>query len=206
MCLRVYLFSLLSCLLWVGCGARPTEPLAVAASQGNLSQMEHLLAIGASSDVQSALVWAARSGQPGAIDYLVRHGGDPNATAGVNGWTILMHAIHKNQPQSVAALLQEGASVNATVSGGHTALMMAAGYGYTEIVRMLLEHGADAQLSTDSGENALDLALSGVTDIDRFTYGTCQVETVRVLRRLAPDLQPRKADLKRCPSAITGHA
>src|SRR5689334_4316047 len=53
-----------------------------------------------------ALVWAARSGQPDAVDYLVKRGGDPNATAGVNGWTVLMHAIHKDQPQSVAALLK----------------------------------------------------------------------------------------------------
>jgi hypothetical protein len=58
--------------------------------------------------------------------------------------------------------------------------------------------GADAHLVTDSGENALDLAAHGVTDIDRFTYGTCQVEAVRLLRQATPDLWPAKADLKKC--------
>jgi ankyrin repeat protein len=185
-------------LLWVGCTARPSEPLAIAASKGDLVAMDRLLAAGASADIPAALVWAARSGQPRAIDYLVTRGGDANARAGVNGWTVLMHAIHKNQPEAVRALLRDGARVNDTGSGGYTGLMMAAGYGYTQIVRILLEHGADPQLLTPSGENALDLAVEGVTDIDRFTFGTCQVETVRLLQQTVPDLRPRKTDLKKC--------
>lgn len=184
--------------LLTACTARPTEPLAVAACNGNLAEMDRLLAGGGAKDVPSALVWAARSGQPASIDYLVKRGGDPNATEGVNGWTVLMHAIHKDQPASVAALLRDGARVNARVSGGKTALMMAAGYGYADIVTLLLQHGADARLATDSGENALDMAVHGVADIDRFTYGRCELETVRVLRRFTPDLRPRKSDLKKC--------
>lgn len=186
------------CLTLVGCTARPREPLAVAASRGDLQEMDRLLAAGASGDIPAALVWAARSGQPAAIDYLVRRGGDPNITGGVNGWTVLMHAVHKDQPGSVTALLRDGADANAQTSGGRTALMMAAGYGYTGIVRILLQYGANPRLTTDSGENALDEAAYGTTDIDRFTYGSCQVETVRVLRQFAPDLRPRKADLKKC--------
>jgi len=184
--------------LLVGCRRGPTEALAVAASHGDLPEMDRLLAAGASGDIPAALIWAARSGQPAAIDYLVKRGGDPNETGGVNGWTVLMHAVHKDQPRSVAALLRDGANVNAQTSGGQTALIMAAGYGYTEIVRMLMMHNADPRLTTDSGENALDRAASGVTDIDRFTYGSCQVETVRVLRQFAPDLRPAKGDLKKC--------
>jgi hypothetical protein len=189
---------------FAGCTAHPTEPLAVAASRGDLREMDKLVGSSSAADVQNALVWAARSGQPDAIHYLVKHGGDPNTTAGVNGWTVLMHAVHKHQPRAVAALLRDGAQVNARVSGGQTALMMAAGYGYTEIVRLLLEQGADAHLTTNSGENALDLAASGVTDIDRFTYGSCQVETVRLLRRSVPDLRPRKADLLKCGADAAG--
>lgn len=185
-------------LLMVGCGARPREPLAVAASRGDLREMDRLLSEGAEGDVPAALVWAARSGQTAAIDYLIKRGGDPNMTGGVNGWTVLMHAVHKDQPASVRALLRDGADPNATISGGRTALMLAAGYGYTDIVRMLLQHGANPRLMTDSGENALDEAAHGTSDIDHFTYGSCQVETVRVLRQFAPDLRPGKADLKKC--------
>lgn len=95
-------------------------------------------------------------------------------------------------------LLRVGALVNARVSNGETALMMAAGYGYTDIVKILLQNGANAHSTTDHGENALDLAVQGVADIDRLTYGSCQVETVRVLRQFVPDLQPQKTDLKKC--------
>ena len=135
--------------------------------------MQHLLKASGSNDVEAALVWAARSGEPSAIDYLVQHGADPNGTAGVNGWTVLMHAIHKNQPRSVAALLRGGAQVNAKSTKGQTALIMAAGYGYTEIVQMLLDNGADVRLTNSSGQNALDAAVTGVGDIDHFTYATC---------------------------------
>jgi hypothetical protein len=161
--------------------------------------MERLLGGGGAADqIPAALIWAARSGKPAAIDYLVKRGGDPNVTGGVNGWTALMHAIHKDQPQSVAALLRDGANVNTTGPRGQTALMMAAGYGYADIVRILLQHGADARLTTDSGENALDMAVHGTTDIDRFTFGSCQADAVRALRQFVPDLQPGKADLTRC--------
>src|SRR2546423_7614416 len=47
--------------------------------------------------------------------------------------------------RAVLALLNNGA--NANVAGGHgeTPLIMAAGYGHTDIVRILLEHGANAR-------------------------------------------------------------
>jgi hypothetical protein len=191
----------LALLAFAACGAHPTEKLSIAASQGNIPELQHLLKASGSNDVEAALVWAARSGQPSAIDYLVQHGADPNGTAGVNGWTVLMHAIHKNQPRSVAALLRGGAQVNGKSTRGQTALIMAAGYGYTEIVQMLLDNGADVRLINSSGQNALDAAVTGVGDIDYFTYGTCQVDAVALLRRSAPDLQPRKADLGKCGRA-----
>src|SRR5450432_3898021 len=97
-----WIASAFALLAFAGCTARPTEPLAIAASRGDLAEMDRLRALGAAGDVPSALIWAARSGQPAAIDYLVKRGGDPNMTGGGNGWTVLMHAIHKNQPRSVA--------------------------------------------------------------------------------------------------------
>jgi ankyrin repeat protein len=144
-------------------------------------------------------VWAARFGQPAVIQLLIKNGADPNARSGVNGWPVLMHAIHKDQPQAVKALLSNGASPNTRGDSDETALMMAAGYGYSDIVRILLDHGADARATRSNGENALDFALSGMTDIDRFTFGHCQTEVVRVLRDKVPDLTAKNgAKLKRC--------
>lgn len=45
-----------------------------------------------------ALVWAARTGRVDSIDALVRAGSDlERQDSAVNGWTPLLHAVHKNQ-------------------------------------------------------------------------------------------------------------
>ena len=141
-------------------------------------------------DINDSLIAAARAGQIESIYALVRSGADPNFHAGVNGWPALMHAVHKKQLGSVAALLEAGANVNESGPNGETAIMMAAGYGYAAIVRTLLAAHADPFATMRNGDNALDFALSGVMDIDRFTFGHCQREVVRVLRGAAPTLLP----------------
>ena len=42
------------------------------------------------------LIAAAREGHTADIQRMIREGADPNESAGVNNWTPLMHAIHKN--------------------------------------------------------------------------------------------------------------
>ncbi len=125
---------------------------------------------------------AARAGDVAAIRDLIAHGADPNQAAGNNHWSPLLHAIHKNQIRSVEALLDGGADVNRRSGDGITPLMMAAGYGYTDIVQLLLRRGANPRIADPAGFHAIDLAVAGVPDIDRFTLFQCQEETVRVLR------------------------
>ena len=96
-----------------------------------------------------------------------------------------MHAIHKNQRGSVLALLHNGAAPNAVSTNGETALIMAAAYGQADIVSDLLDGGADATQSV-KGSTALDAALTGANDVDRFTLGQCQTSTVKVLLEKAP--------------------
>ncbi len=132
---------------------------------------------------------AARSGDTVRLRQLLDSGADPNEPAGVNGWTPLLDAIHKNQPGSVSVLIAHGAGVNRPGAGGVTPLVMAAGYGYADIVRTLLKAGADPRLRTSHGEDALAAAVGGTSDIDRFTVGHCQTETVRALLDAAPDLR-----------------
>src|SRR5690349_17951336 len=83
------------------------------------------------------LIGAARSGDARSITALLAGGADPNQRWGVNHWTPLMHAIHKYQRASVEALIAGGADVNARSPEGLTALIMAAGYGYSDIVQIL---------------------------------------------------------------------
>src|SRR5262249_45138655 len=135
------------------------------------------------------LIAASRTGDVKAIRTLIAHGADPGERGGVNGWPPLMHAVHKNQQAAVKALLEGGADPNERAIGGSTALLMAAGYGATGIVRLLLENGADPHIRDRNGDSALTLAVSGVPDIDKFTVGACQSETVKALIDAAPDLK-----------------
>jgi ankyrin repeat protein len=150
-----------------------------------------LLASCGSHTGMPSLIQAARDGRVDLILTLVRQGADPNQRAGVNGWTPLMHAIHKNQKGSINALLDAGADVNGRGAGGGTALMMAAGYGYTDIVNLLLDRGADVHAQMSDGSNALTFAVLGANDIDRFTALDCQGPTIQALIHRAPDLHVR---------------
>ena len=149
---------------------------------------------------EKPLTSAARSGDVGSIRTLVKRGADPNATDGVNDWTPLQHAIHKHQIATMTALLDAGADPNRTDRRGVTPLMMAAGYGYTDMVSVLLKHGADTRLRDRDGSTALDFAITGVSDIDRFTLFDCQSATIKALQDAGAPAGTQKtaARLKKC--------
>lgn len=135
------------------------------------------------------VIGAAREGRTVTLERLLNEGADPNTRAGINNWTVLMHAIHKGQEGSVRVLIAHHADLNAAGPDGMTPLMMAAGYGYETIVRSLLEAGANPRIARPDGTNALTAAVGGTSDIDRFTVGKCQTGTARALLEAAPDLQ-----------------
>jgi ankyrin repeat protein len=87
---------------------------------------------------------AARDGDTTRIAELVRSGADVNERGGVNDWTALMHAVHKNQPGAVRMLIGAGADVNAKAGarGRTTALRLAEIQGLRDIAAVLREHGA----------------------------------------------------------------
>jgi hypothetical protein len=128
----------------------------------------------------TSFIGAVRSGNVAEVRQMLAQGADPNAPEGVNNWTPLLHAVHKNQVGSVAALLDGHADPN-RAANGETPLMMAAGYGYTPIVRLLLARGADPRIRDLDGETAVDWAIVGMTDLDRFTFFSCADDSVRAL-------------------------
>ena len=68
-----------SLLVCAGCTPHPDDALGKAAVEGDLTERNRLLAQRPSiSDRESALVWAARFGQPASISILVKDGADPN--------------------------------------------------------------------------------------------------------------------------------
>ena len=161
--------------------ARPRTPLAVAAAQGSPEELQRQLSVHPDlrGEGLDALIWAARSGRTGSIAEMVRAGVDPNQQdSGPNGWPPLMHAVHKNQLESVRALLSAGAEPDFANPDGLTPLMLAAAHGEGEIVEELLASGADPRLKKPGGETALTYATT-----------TADARCVRALLARAPDLR-----------------
>src|ERR1017187_4010711 len=187
------LFVWVPLLLLSSCAQHRDIALLQAARQGDTQALQTLLFRGADPNQKdaggrTALSLSTRTATVTAVETLRRQGAPPHLRGGVNGWTPLMHAIHKNQPGAAHALLDGGAQVDSRGRSGETALMMAAGYVYTPLVELLLERGANPRAATPDGYNVLAAALGGSPDIDHFTLGSCQAATVRALKRKDPSL------------------
>ena len=81
-------------------------------------------------------------------------------------YTQLMSAVNKNDVDLVKRLLANGADAKATNYYGRTALMLAAQYGYDELVELLLPK-SDAKATTNGnyyGMTALMYAALGAND------------------------------------------
>lgn len=200
----------LTAFLFAGCGNTRHSALSQAAREGSTAEVTSALVGATLTEVDDALIGAARNGNRAAIPILISHGADPNQTAGVNSWTPLEHAIHKNQFGAVKTLIESRADINRRNRHGRTALMMAAGYGYSDIVELLLDRGSDPRVSDEDGMTALDSAIIGTADIDRFTVGQCQASTVQTILAKVPDLALDEklwrriaAKIKHCPDVET---
>ena len=107
------------------------------------------------------LVTAAREGRSAEIAALAAGGEDLDLhDSGPNGWTPLLHAVHKNQLESVRALIHAGADVNRRAINGITPLGLAAGQGEAEIVDELLAAGADPGARSSHGWTPLQEAVA----------------------------------------------
>ena len=135
----------------------------------------------------SPLIAAARDGNVDQIKRLAAMHVDLDEPGGVNHWTPLMNAIHKNQTAAVEVLLELGARPN-MITANTSALIMAAGYGQLDNVQTLLRHGADPKLAVRPGVTALAAAVGGSRDADNYTAGKCQTDVVKLLLERDPSL------------------
>jgi ankyrin repeat protein len=137
------------------------------------SLLKSMLAAGAEVNARdqrgfTALMFAAFRGDKTAVEVLLEHPADPNATAereilGISfgwaaGWAPLHWAAGEGQCHIVAPLVAAGAHVDQTDAWGRTPLMLAAGTGdheYTLTVSELLAREASVNIVDDTGRTAL---------------------------------------------------
>ena len=173
------------------CLGRSDTPLGRAAGAGEVAAMTALLDRGADPNVAGAhgmtpLASAARNGRVDAIELLLARGADPHRGCGVNKWTPLLHALHKDQQAAALRLLATCTAPSAELDD---ALYMAAGYAQVEAVAALMKRGADPRKDFGDGANALSNAVSGAFDID-FSFRGCAAHTATVRALLsAPGLK-----------------
>jgi ankyrin repeat protein len=146
--------------------ARPESAMEKAAVSGSVEKLRREVRLrgevnGKDTHGFTALDWAARTGRTDAIAELVRAGADPELhDSGPNGWTPLLHAVHKNQLGSVQTLLAAGAKPDGRGDNGLTPLMLAAAQGEPEIVEVLLQAGANPRLHGPIRWTALEQAVA----------------------------------------------
>ncbi|KAK1671657.1 hypothetical protein BDP55DRAFT_289458 [Colletotrichum godetiae] len=146
-------------------------PLHIAARQGHLDSVKHLVHLGCDiNEVNwegcTALNIASERGHVLTVQYLIDAGSWVNATDKW-GHTAMVNAAfggHKNLAKVIQALICAGASVNATDNQNYSALHFLTSRGhdrYTtqECLRILLEAGADIELRTKNGRTPLLLSI-----------------------------------------------
>jgi len=116
---------------------------------------------------ESKLIEAASDGHIGLVNALLKKPGiNVNALDDDMGWSALVCASINNHPEVVKALLAvPGIDVDARDDGGMSAFIWAAGWGNTEIVKILLDFkpqdgqpGIDINSRDNNGTSALMLA------------------------------------------------
>ena len=115
---------------------------------------------------------AAMDGHTDTVALLVDRGGDVNAAALSDGWTVysdgwtaVMWASKGGHTDTVAVLVEKGADVNAAASDGTTAVLVAARSGVQDTVAVLVEKGADVNAKDSDGKTpVMDSATYGLTD------------------------------------------
>lgn len=154
-------------------------PLNWATREGHIAATKLLLKRGADPNIAStknglaALHWAAREGHCECTELLLESGADPDLQDH-NKATPLLHAVLKDQTETVPILLGSGAKVDSKDAFGTTALHYAAAHGNLENVSLLLSNGANPALENLMFMSPIDLA-----------EGNGHTEVVELLRKNA---------------------
>lgn len=145
--------------------------LHLAAHEGHLAVVKALIAHDATVDRRAQndltpLHLAAYNGHTEVVEWLLESGAKVDARDR-EGKTSLTHACTGDFPKTAKLLIESGADINSRESSeGFTPLMMAAGLGELEVVKVLLRNDADKTIKDEDGDTALSHAQTkGYVDI-----------------------------------------
>lgn len=133
--------------------------------------LEELLLTGADVNTRdkeagdTPLHLASRVGLVAAVEVLLKHGGLITATNKF-GSTPLHSAAHSDSSETIELLLANKAELEAKNHDGMTPLAYAARWGRADAVKTLLRHGASAASHSASGDTAVELASTGLRQVE----------------------------------------
>jgi len=116
-----------------------------------------LMLCGCTSEMDEELIVAASTGNIPQVQSLIKQGANIETLA-IDTWTPLTAAASAGCFEVVEILLTAKADINAPDGGGNTALFWAAFHGHVEVVSLLLEHGADTSKKAKKGRLPIDVA------------------------------------------------
>ncbi|XP_029476158.2 ankyrin repeat family A protein 2-like [Oncorhynchus nerka] len=105
------------------------------------------------------LMWAAAHGQIAVVEFLLQNGADPNLLA-KGRESALSLACSKGYTDIVKMLIDCGVDVNEYDWNGGAPVLYAVHGNHVPCVEILLESGADPTIESDSGFNAMDMAVA----------------------------------------------
>ena len=110
---------------------------------------------------RTALLLGCLNGHMDSVKYLLGAGADPTI-ADEEGFSCLYAAIAGHcDPDTLLALIDHGAHIDAKTKDGETALLYACEKGQSESVTSLLDAGADVNFAKPDGNTSLHFAVSG---------------------------------------------
>lgn len=111
------------------------------------------------AETVTAFLKEAREGsRRGIAQFIAKYGPGIVHAANASGKGAIAHAAETGRTETIALLLQHGASVNARDNDGNTPLMAAAQAGHPHTVKFLLDRGAEVNAENDNGLTPLRYA------------------------------------------------